>query len=89
MTHHTSSARLITTFMHYSAGQSQVVVAVKSSDTYGHNPKLGTFSAGPYISRLVQGMNLLDRVNSMELVGSSQPLRLATLRIIRIVACQG
>ena len=28
----------------------------------GKNPKLGTIFADPFITRLVQGMNLLDRI---------------------------
>ena len=55
----------------------------------GQNPKLGTIFAGPYITHLVRGMNFLDSVRSMERIGSSRPLWLATFLAIGIVEHYG
>ena len=49
-------------------------IAAELTARQWQNPKLGTIFTWPYITHLVRGMCLLDRIRSMERVGSSQPL---------------
>ena len=52
----------------------------------GHYPRLAKIFTGPYITRLIRGMGLIDRTQGMQVAGGTISLRLTTLCSMGLVS---